>query len=108
MARRNSLISGDTIFEVSPAYRRGAQACRDGYTFRHNPHRSVMGQSHHDWDAGFGNEESGEHIRFGVDIITAQNAGRMFEEDPAVPRDKDHVVVMDWYHARRTALAAHV
>jgi len=98
--RLNSLLIGDGIYELSKAYRTGAQAMRDSVSFRHNPYRNTDSQEHYDWECGHTNEAEGEHFRFGVDVINAPLNGRYFEEDSTVPRDKDGCVDSDWYRAQ--------
>ena len=95
MPKLNSLICGDTIFEITQAYRRGAIDRRDGIRFGRNPFRSGS-QRHYDWEAGYGNEDACEHIRFGVDVVTTKNIGSVFNEDPSVPRD-EYGVDQQWY-----------
>lgn len=73
MPKLNSIICGDTIYEVTQAYRRGAIACRENVRFNRNPYRDSASQNYYDWDAGYGNEEDCENIRFGVDIVTTTN-----------------------------------
>lgn len=97
----NTLVVGDSLYEMSKAYRDGASALRDGVSFKHNPHRKTDSQEHYDWECGHSNEAEGEHIRFGIDVITAPLNGRMFEIDEAVPRDADFCVDMAWYAAQR-------
>jgi hypothetical protein len=94
--RNNAIMMGDTIYEVDKAYRDGAEAMRRRVPYNvGNPHRYGT-YAHDQWNNGHAHEATGEHVRFGSDIITAPRTGRCFEEDPGVPRD-EFGVLMTWY-----------
>lgn len=101
----NELVCGDTVYEITPAYREGAIALRDNVSYRSNPYPNTgrLCDSHDAWATGHSNEEAGEHFRFGKDIIYANDKGIRFEEDTSVPRDNDGNVLDEWY---RLALKA--
>jgi hypothetical protein len=101
----NDLVVGDTVYTMTKAYREGAQAMRDSVPFTCNPYRNTNSQQYSDWDYGHTNEASGEHVRFGIDLLGAPLNGRRFEEDPAVPRDQFTDVSKDWYRAQLRTVA---
>lgn len=73
--RTNRLLIGDTLYELTEAYRNGARACRAETPFWANPHRDGS-QRHADWAAGHDNEAAGHHrISVTLDAIEAAPAG---------------------------------
>lgn len=58
MAKRKykTVTYGDTEYELTPAYRAGAQANRDGVHYHSNPHRRGS-RAHDDWNYGYENED---------------------------------------------------
>lgn len=108
MAKRtcDEIVVGDSIYELDKAYKEGARAMRAQVPYNvGNPYRAGC-YSHDQWNEGHCHEAAGEHIRFGVDVIAARASGRCFEEDPSVPRDRDHHVDMRWYEAQLATAAA--
>lgn len=101
----NKLVCGDTEFEITPAYRRGALALRAGVSYRFNPFRDGS-RAHDDWNDGHVNEDAGEHLRFGIDVVSAKALGRTYEEDPATPRDASGNVDEAWHAAQAVKLTA--
>lgn len=95
----NTLIVGDTEYTLSKAYRDGALAMRQRIPFTGNPFKDPDCQSYSDWDEGHTNESAGEHIRFGIDVITAPATGECFKLDPYAPYD-EYGVKYDWYQAK--------
>lgn len=95
MPKLNTIIMGDSVYEMSDAYLAGARDFRQGVSFHFNPHRHGS-QRYDDWDAGHTHDAAHEHYRFGIDLIEAPRTGREFAEDEAVPRDKDGNVDEDW------------
>lgn len=83
----NTIICGDTIHQMSPAYIAGARACREEVPYRANPYPDGT-QRASDWEAGHDNEAAYEHRRFGKDLLAEPPAGTEFAEDPAVRRDE--------------------
>jgi hypothetical protein len=84
-SKLNTLLVGDTLYELGPYYRDGARACRSETPFWANPHRDGS-QRHYDWAAGHDNEAAELHIAAGVDVIEAAPEGREFiAEDPECP-----------------------
>lgn len=92
--KANTLVVGWEEYWLNNAYCKGALDRRAGYPYV-SPAGSESFRSQYDY--GHQNEDMGEHIRFGVDVITAPKNGRRFEEDPSVPRDRDGYVNLDWY-----------
>ena len=86
-AKPNQIVIEDTIHDITPAYKAGAMAMRQGVSHKANPHE-ISTQQHWDWDAGHVNESCGEHHRFGLDLIELAPKGQLFDEDPAVTRDQ--------------------
>lgn len=81
----NTLLVHDTEYVMSPAYTSGADAMRRQVPYGCNPHRA--GSAAHDaWNSGHENESSGEHFRFGKDLLVEADRGQAFDMDPAVPR----------------------
>lgn len=77
-SRTNTLIIGDTLYELTDAYRNGARACRAETPFWANPHRDGS-QRHADWAAGHDNEAAGHHrVTVALDAIQAAPAGLEF------------------------------
>jgi hypothetical protein len=73
--RTNTLLIGDTLYELTEAYRNGARACRAETPFWANPHRDGS-QRHADWAAGHDNEAAGHHrVTVTLDAIEAAPAG---------------------------------
>lgn len=102
--KTNTLICGDTMYHLDAAYRAGAIAMRQRIPYSvANPHRADT-QQHDQFDYGHVNESAGEHVRFGVDVIKAQQNGRCFEEDSSVPRD-EYGVDSDWYNNQLVVFA---
>lgn len=74
-SRTNTLLIGDTLYELTEAYRNGARACRAETPFWANPHRDGS-QRHADWAAGHDNEAAGHHrVTVTLDAIEAAPAG---------------------------------
>ncbi len=72
------------MYHLDAAYRAGARAMRQGIPYGiSNPYRTFT-QQHDQFNYGHVNESAGEHIRFGVDVIEAADAGQCFKEYPAV------------------------
>lgn len=100
----SDILIGDSIYELDAFYREGARARRAcipyvccGYRESYRRDQWVNGHSH---------EDEGEHIRFGQDVLTTRKPKRfLWEEDPAVPRDRDGNVDDAWYQAELTKLA---
>lgn len=87
--RTNQLLVGDTLYDLTDAYRNGARACRAETPFWANPHRDGS-QRHADWAAGHDNEAAGLHrISVMIDAIEAKPEGVEFvapeEEGVSVP-----------------------
>lgn len=102
--KTNTLIIGDDMYHMDAAYRAGAKAMRRGVPWSvANPYRDGT-QQYDQFGYGHVNESSGEHIRFGVDMIGTALTGRCFEEDPSVPRD-EYGVDSDWYDNQLMVLA---
>ena len=99
--RLNTLICGDTEYTLTKAYRDGAMAMRRQTSHFANPFRDGT-QSAFDWDSGHTNEAAGEHVRFGMDVISARLRGAIFADDPSIPRLPCGNVDETWY---REALA---
>ena len=80
----NQLLVGDTLHDLTEAYRAGARACRAETPFWANPHRDGS-QRHADWAAGHDNEAGGLHrVSVTIDAIEARPEGLEFiapEED---------------------------
>jgi len=77
-SRTNTLLIGDTLYELTDAYRNGARACRAETPFWANPHRDGS-QRHADWAAGHDNEAAGHHrVTVALDAIEAAPAGLEF------------------------------
>jgi len=99
----NQLLIGDTLYDLTEAYRNGARACRSETPFWANPHRDGS-QRHADWSYGHDNEAGGHHrVSVTLDVIEARPAGLEFtapeEEgplsDPAVPAYKAYTTDYD-------------
>jgi cobaltochelatase CobT len=85
--RPNQLLIGDTLYDLTEAYRNGARACRAETPFWANPHRDGS-QRHADWAAGHDNEAAGHHlVSETVDVIEARPEGVEFvaPEEEGVP-----------------------
>lgn len=82
--KTNQLLIGDTLYDLTEAYRNGARACREETPFWANPHRDGS-QRHADWAYGHENEAAGHHlVSVSLDVIEAKPAGLEFiapEED---------------------------
>lgn len=77
--RPNTLLIGDTEFEIDPFYSAGALAARHGVPWTANPHRA--GSARHDqWSRGHENESEAAHCIAGVDVIDAKPRGIQFQE----------------------------
>lgn len=73
--KTNRLLVGDTLYDLTEAYRNGARACRTETPFWANPHRDGS-QRHADWAAGHDNEAAGLHqVSVTVDAIELPPAG---------------------------------
>lgn len=91
------IVCGESLHEMTDAYRAGALAMRRNVPWRCNPHRSGS-QRADDWAAGHEHEAAGERLRFGLDLVLLRCRGDlMVPEDPEVPRDGDGQVDEDWY-----------
>lgn len=77
MASANQLLCGDTLYDLTEAYRAGARACRSETPFWANPHRENS-QRHADWAAGHDNEAAELHLVDGLDVIEAAPCGKTF------------------------------
>lgn len=99
----NSIVIHDTVYEMTNAYRRGAQAFRDNVSNSCNPYRPHS-QSHDEWDYGHVLESAGEHFRGGEDILAAKRDGRRIAMDSSVPRDTHGDVNDEWHHQERKRL----
>jgi uncharacterized protein with von Willebrand factor type A (vWA) domain len=76
--KMNQLLVGDTLYDLTEAYRAGARACRAETPFWSNPHRDGS-QRHADWAAGHDNEAAGLHrVSVTIDAIEAAPAGLEF------------------------------
>ena len=86
-SRNNTLIVGDTGYDVSKAYAEGALAMRRGIPWDCNPHRDGT-QSNLDWDYGHVNESDNVHrLANGVDIITAKRTATVYRLQPPAKND---------------------
>ncbi len=92
----NLLIIGDTQYTLDSFYIQGALAMRNSVPYSANPYRSFSGR-HDQWNYGHENENAGEHVRFGVDVLSELPRGRVIAEDPATPRDERGEVDRTWY-----------
>lgn len=77
MPKPNQLLCGDTLYDLTEAYRAGARACRSETPFFANPHRDGS-QRHDDWAAGHDNEAAGLHLVETCDVIEASPDGKTF------------------------------
>lgn len=77
MRNPNTLLVGDTLYEISKPYRAGARAMRNETVFFANPHRQGS-RAHDEWAYGHDHEACGFHILDGKDVIEATNAGLEF------------------------------
>jgi len=84
--KTNRLLAGDTLYDLTEAYRAGARACRAETPFWANPHRDGS-QRHADWASGHDNEAAGLHrVSVTIDAIEAKPAGIEFvAQDEEVP-----------------------
>ena len=74
----NQLLIGDTLYDLTEAYRNGARACRAETPFWANPHRDGS-QRHADWAYGHDHEAAGLHkVSVSLDVIEAAPAGIEF------------------------------
>lgn len=71
----NQIIVGDSQYMIDKDYVAGALHARVGLKtlFKNN--------GTHQWLVGERNESSRQHLRFGVDLVTEPDTGRVFEED---------------------------
>jgi hypothetical protein len=77
MAVTNTILIGDSIYEITPRYKEGAHAMREDVPNGCNPYRHGS-RSHDEWDYGHVHESCNMHVLDGVDVILAENAGREF------------------------------
>ncbi len=83
------IVVGDKNYNMTPAYIAGAKAFRADQQTWDNPYNEDMQQmSYEDWEAGFDNEDAGEHKRFGKDLIEECEPGATYDEDPDLERDE--------------------
>ena len=73
----NTLLIGDTIYDITPAYINGAQAMRDNVTCHANPHRHGS-QRYNDWDCGHTHEAAGLHQFDDIDVIKTKEKNKEF------------------------------
>jgi len=90
----NQLLIGDTLYDLTEAYRNGARACRSETPFWANPHRDGS-QRHADWAYGHDNEAAGHHrVSVTLDVIEAKPEGVEFvapeEEGVTAPEPTRH------------------
>ncbi len=82
--KTNRILCGDTVYDITPAYRDGARAMRAGIPYNlGNPFRSGS-RKHDDWNIGHTHESTGEHLRSDCDVIETSDNGLFFEEKPAI------------------------
>lgn len=81
----NRILVGDTLYDVTGAYVKGALAMRGSVTHHANPYR---GDRADEWSQGHDNEAAGEHFRFGRDVLSDPSDGREIGEDPALSRNE--------------------
>ena len=74
----NSIVVSDRIYVMNPEYVRGALAERCGL-------RVDVTAQNEDFVAGARNEWDRQHIRFDVDVLTAPDQNRLFQEDDEFP-----------------------
>lgn len=103
--KNNSLVIHDSRYELNSAYLAGAMAMRRRIPNNCNPHEHST-QKHLDWDAGHVNESACEHIRFGIDVISAKRNGRDFMMDVNIPHNV-HGVCPQWYREQLNKLQTH-
>ena len=77
MRKRNQLLVGCDMYDVTAAYRRGALALRASVPCTYNPYESST-QEHYDWDNGHANESAGYHYADNYDLISAKQNGTTF------------------------------
>lgn len=83
--RHDRLVVGDTVYEITPAYREGAKAMRDEIPWNRNPYRDGS-QRHDDWNYGHENESEGYHQ--GIELERPR-AGRPTRACPAVAQSSE-------------------
>lgn len=93
--KNNQIIIGDSSYVVTAAYREGALAMRSQIPWNRCP---LSGERREEWEAGHCNESAGEHIRFGKDLVSQPKQGKVFREDPDVPRT-EFGVDKRWYQS---------
>ncbi|EPX76753.1 hypothetical protein [Salipiger mucosus] len=76
----------DTVYELNAFYCEGAKAQRADKDPWDNPYQDGT-QRFEDWEAGFDNEAAFEHRRFGIDLITEGENGKLYEHDPDIVRN---------------------
>lgn len=96
------IIIGDSGYEISEEYIKGAMAMRSGISHHSNPYKEDS-KRHFDWDYGHTNEAACEHIRFGADVLLNKGSMSVWIEDKDVPRD-EHGVIKAWYKERLEAM----
>lgn len=77
MSNVNTILIGDSVYEVTDQYKAGAKALRDQTPFHCNPHRDGS-RRHDDWSYGHDHEAADFHMIDGEDVILAKNTGREF------------------------------
>lgn len=83
--KTNTLICGDDLYHMDKAYREGALAMRNNIPWATgNPYRDGS-QQHDQWSYGHVNESDDQHLRDGVDVITAPQSGQCFGRDACSP-----------------------
>lgn len=80
MHKINRLQVGCDIYDVTAAYRCGAEAYRASVSYHHNPH-DCNTQAYYDWDNGHTNDSAGFHYTDDGDVITAKQNGTLFVYD---------------------------
>lgn len=77
MRKRNRLLVGCDMYDITAAYRRGAIAMRTSVPYNFNPYSSHT-QEYYDWDNGHSNESAGFHAADNGDVIDAKQNGMLF------------------------------
>jgi hypothetical protein len=87
-----TLRIGDTKHQMTKFYLDGARAYRKDTPFWENPFNEGT-QRFHEWNCGYENEEAGEHMRFGIDLVEECEPGAVYNEDPDLERGQNGYLV---------------
>ena len=77
--KNNTLLIGDTCYELNKAYIEGALALRNNISYHLNPYSLYHNEYNYaQWSSGHCHEDTGCHLINGVDVLLAKKNGTEF------------------------------